>query len=600
MATHRTDRDRETRPVLLVVDDDELMRRLLARRLETLGFDVACFDDPRIMLDALDDLSPAGIFTDLQMPVLDGIGVIAAAREAGYGGFIALVTAESDTERIGDAVAAGADSVLFKPVGGRELAVVVARIAAGGDRGDRAVGLRLALARVEQGAVLLDAEGRTLFSNRAAHRVFGVSEPGAFEEAFERCCPRALVRSSAAGRSAVTYHDVRTPEKGARLLVGIEAHQLSGGGAAAHLLLLHDFSRWRRVDDIHSRFATSLSHRMRTPLTAARNAMRMLGDGEAELPCEQRERLLDIGWRNIERLVENLDELQKLYMIESNETQTVRTLARLDALVKRRLESLEQSGTIRGFHMRSPCVTAFVGRGRLGEFIGAAVESIARWAGEMPFVDCTASIRENFHEAGGIERRIKLVIRPRLRGGDDRPTLGEFLSCDEAHRGLVLARLAAGLDGDLDLDAGGAINLLLPLHPPFDREKDLVQPMNMMSERAELSGGAFHLVSLQLVGAVDDAVRFARLVETSLCREIGDDLAVSRAQEPLGYSIFFAGEEAGDIEERMRRVRDRFETACRRSGEEIHPTIRWEIRFSREARGERACPILDIPAIETV
>ncbi|MBN1884558.1 MAG: response regulator [Candidatus Krumholzibacteriota bacterium] len=601
MAMHRTDDERLARPAVLIVDDDELMRRLLARRLEGHGFDAVCFDDPRLLLASLGDRPPAGIFTDLEMPGLDGIGVTASAREAGYAGFVALVTAETDTSRIGEAVAAGADCVLFKPVGGRELAVAAARIAARRPRDGRLDAVVSALRRVDQGAMLLDGNRGVIFANREARRILGADDPAGFAEAVARCCPSGLVRSSLEAKPAVTYSDILLPKDGTRLLVGLEAHRLASDGSIVHLVLLHDFSRWRRFDDVRTRFATSLSHRMRTPLTSARNAVRLLSDAERPVPVEQRERLLEIGWRNIERLVENLDELQKVFMIESEETEVARTLARLDALVKRHLAGLDEQGAIRGFRMRAPGVTALVGRGRLRDFLSAAAASLAKWAGEAPFVECSASIREDFHDAGGIDRRIKLVLRPRLRSrGSDGPSLGEFLSCDEAHRGLVLARLAAALDGDLDLGAGGAITLLLPLHPAFDREKDLVKPMHMMAERAELAGLPFRLVSLRLVGAIDDAVRFSRLVESSLCREIGDDCAVSRSDEPLGYSVFVAGEPVGGIDGLMRSVRKRFETACRRSGEEIYPTVRWEIRFSREANEHTECPRLDIPALETV
>jgi hypothetical protein len=38
-----------------------------------------------------------------------------------------------------------------------------------------------------------------------------------------------------------------------------------------------------------------------------------------------------------------------------------------------------------------------------------------------------------------------------------------------------------------------------------------------------------------------------------------------------------------DIDEIMKRVQDKFHETCRRSGEQMIPSLRWETRYSRVA-----------------
>ena len=62
----------------LVVDDSMLIRHILRRFLEKQGFTVETANDGTEALKALETLRPHVIFTDLQMPRLDGHQLIEA------------------------------------------------------------------------------------------------------------------------------------------------------------------------------------------------------------------------------------------------------------------------------------------------------------------------------------------------------------------------------------------------------------------------------------------------------------------------------------------------------------------------------------------
>jgi two-component system, cell cycle response regulator DivK len=63
---------------LLLADDDEFTRKMLARRLERKGFEVILASDGREALQAARQNRPDLILMDLHMPVMDGKAALRA------------------------------------------------------------------------------------------------------------------------------------------------------------------------------------------------------------------------------------------------------------------------------------------------------------------------------------------------------------------------------------------------------------------------------------------------------------------------------------------------------------------------------------------
>ena len=59
-------------PVVLIVDDDPSLARMLRVLLTSDGFDVMVAHNGREALDSLRDARPSLVILDLQMPVMDG------------------------------------------------------------------------------------------------------------------------------------------------------------------------------------------------------------------------------------------------------------------------------------------------------------------------------------------------------------------------------------------------------------------------------------------------------------------------------------------------------------------------------------------------
>jgi two-component system chemotaxis response regulator CheY len=111
-----------TRPVdaaatCLVVDDSRVVRKAARRIVERLGFAVREAADGAEALAACREALPQAVLLDWNMPVLDGIGFLRAAR-AEFGPdrpIVVLCTTEAAIDRIVEALAAGAQEYIMKP-----------------------------------------------------------------------------------------------------------------------------------------------------------------------------------------------------------------------------------------------------------------------------------------------------------------------------------------------------------------------------------------------------------------------------------------------------------------------------------------------------
>jgi two-component system response regulator MprA len=105
----------ETRPHVLVVDDDRAVRESLRRSLEFNGYTVSLAEDGAAALAGISGTNPDAIVMDVMMPRLDGIETTRALRSVGNQVPILVLTAR---DAVGDRVEgldAGADDYLTKP-----------------------------------------------------------------------------------------------------------------------------------------------------------------------------------------------------------------------------------------------------------------------------------------------------------------------------------------------------------------------------------------------------------------------------------------------------------------------------------------------------
>lgn len=115
---------------ILAIDDSSTMRRLVKMTLMQSGYAVETADDGIDGLEKLDNVKPDLVITDINMPRLDGFGVIEGVRK--HPSFnkipILTLTTESAAELKQKARKAGASGWIVKPFDKDKLLLAIKRV----------------------------------------------------------------------------------------------------------------------------------------------------------------------------------------------------------------------------------------------------------------------------------------------------------------------------------------------------------------------------------------------------------------------------------------------------------------------------------------
>jgi CheY-like chemotaxis protein len=125
----------EQRRRILVAEDDAEMRCLIAATLRSAGYDVTEVRDGMELLDFVEAAAKFGtpdryaaLVSDVRMPWLSGLDVLAVLSAAGWRTPVVLITAFGDPETHAEGRALGAAAVLDKPFEMAELTRTLASV----------------------------------------------------------------------------------------------------------------------------------------------------------------------------------------------------------------------------------------------------------------------------------------------------------------------------------------------------------------------------------------------------------------------------------------------------------------------------------------
>jgi two-component system OmpR family response regulator len=113
---------------ILVVEDDPMIRELIATRLDLGGYQVFEAADGFQGLASLSEVRPAALILDINMPRLDGFGVLTKMRETGMTTPTMVLTARNQPDDVRTAISLGARDFLAKPFRDEMLLSRVARL----------------------------------------------------------------------------------------------------------------------------------------------------------------------------------------------------------------------------------------------------------------------------------------------------------------------------------------------------------------------------------------------------------------------------------------------------------------------------------------
>lgn len=115
---------------ILAIDDSPTIRALVAKALRGAGFEVVLASDGVGGIESLQEAQPDLIITDINMPRMDGFGVIEAVRaDDRYSDVpILVLTTESGADLKARARHAGATGWIVKPFKDARLIAIINRV----------------------------------------------------------------------------------------------------------------------------------------------------------------------------------------------------------------------------------------------------------------------------------------------------------------------------------------------------------------------------------------------------------------------------------------------------------------------------------------
>jgi two-component system phosphate regulon sensor histidine kinase PhoR len=175
------------------------------------------------------------------------------------------------------------------------------------------------LSSMEEGVLAVDNDGTILSLNEACAVLLGVEQdklPGrSVYEAIRKVDLLRFVESALAGPS---------PVEGEIPIRGVQDRWVSAHGTALHdphrgkigvLVVLHDITRLRHLEEVRRDFVANVSHELRTPITSIKGFIETLADGALD-DKENAVRFLQIVLRQVNRLDAIIGDLLVLSRIE--------------------------------------------------------------------------------------------------------------------------------------------------------------------------------------------------------------------------------------------------------------------------------------------
>jgi two-component system phosphate regulon sensor histidine kinase PhoR len=182
--------------------------------------------------------------------------------------------------------------------------------------------LETVLASMLEGVIAVDSEERIVSINRSAAQLFE-NEPAncqgkSIEEVIRSPAMQQFIRRSLSSKSpseediTVFQNEERVIDVIGSPLLDVNQHQIGA------LVVFHDVTQLRRLENMRRDFVANVSHEIKTPLTAIKGFVETLQQGKVD-KAEENQRFLGIVQKHVDRLNSIIEDLLALSRIEQED-----------------------------------------------------------------------------------------------------------------------------------------------------------------------------------------------------------------------------------------------------------------------------------------
>ena len=198
--------------------------------------------------------------------------------------------------------------------------------------------------------VAVDPEARVTFANAAAERLFARSQEELVGNPFVWVMPNEQVMEALRASREGDHRETRFIEQPNRQYLQVIVTPIVGGRDWAALLVFHDLSDIRRVEQVRRDFIANVSHELRTPLASIKSVIETLESGALDDKEVARE-FLSRADEEVDRLAQLVEELLELSRLESGQAPLAREPVAMSLVLAQAVERLRPQAEKRGLSL---------------------------------------------------------------------------------------------------------------------------------------------------------------------------------------------------------------------------------------------------------
>jgi len=251
-----------------------------------------------------------------------------------------------------------------------------------------------------EGVLAIDPEGRVLYINEAASRLLDVTPT----QAQGRILPEVVRHSELQRFSSATLTTGELSEEEI-VMRGTEEHHVQlhgapltdqGGTQIGGLVVMHDITRLKRLEQMRSDFVANVSHELKTPMTALKGCVETLSDRAAPPDSETTARFVAMMARHVLRLEAISEDLLSLSRIEFEVEQgeLARERSAIQEVIQRAVQPFLSSAAAKRIVLTIDCpaeLNAAVNEPLLEQAIGNLIDNAIKYSGGGTTIRLTAA-----------------------------------------------------------------------------------------------------------------------------------------------------------------------------------------------------------------
>lgn len=220
---------------------------------------------------------------------------------------------------------------------------------------DTATLLSRILDGMQQGVFAIDADRRVIFANRSAEQILGVPSRTAQKRLFNditrnvdlRECIQAMFAEDATDTREASL-EITTYTKD---IYDVNAARLPWNPFPGIVVVMHDVTELRRLEEVRREFVANVSHELKTPLSCIKAYSETLQNGAIDDPKVNRNFLRQIE-EQADRLHELIIDMLQLARLEAGSEAFQITSVRLNAIAAQSMGAFEESAVNKKIDLR--------------------------------------------------------------------------------------------------------------------------------------------------------------------------------------------------------------------------------------------------------